>query len=502
MHGCFQYLNLYICDMRSKNTMTMRILRACLLAVLLLPLSMHISAEQRKQQRFSIMGLGDSITEGSTSFTCYLYPLWEKLMTGGYEFDFIGPNNSPCRIGTLNTCGFGGKTVEFLDSKIDSLYRIYPADIVLLHAGHNHSVDEHPVPGMISAYRSIISKILAINPRAYIFMAEVIPSGKLPKYNYIPDLNKQIAKMVKSMNSSQVILVNQCSGFDWQRFTIADKVHPNKLGGEHMAAVWFKALEQILKPAPNVYKFDIVPYKTLSNADPLTLHIFQPSKRGGAKHPALIYFFGGGWHEGTPIQFYRECAYYAANGFVAVSADYRIELLHHSTPFDSFEDARDAMRWLRMHADKYNIDTMRIVASGSSAGGQLAAALGTIPNRDGGVSYRPGLMVLNYAVVDNGPTGYGTAQMKARYKEISPLDNITPATPPALFLLGTKDPLMPVATAKAFQQRMEQNGVYCELKLFLNAGHPIFLYRKPLAKEFYDVRKVTDAFLRHYHYLP
>ena len=35
------------------------------------------------------MGLGDSITEGSDDFTSYLFPLWEKLMSAGYEFDFI-----------------------------------------------------------------------------------------------------------------------------------------------------------------------------------------------------------------------------------------------------------------------------------------------------------------------------------------------------------------------------------------------------------------------------
>lgn len=63
------------------------------------------------------MGLGDSITEGADFFTCYLYPLWEKLFTAGYQFDFIGPRESKCRIGTLNHCGFSGKNVEFLERR-------------------------------------------------------------------------------------------------------------------------------------------------------------------------------------------------------------------------------------------------------------------------------------------------------------------------------------------------------------------------------------------------
>lgn len=61
-------------------------------------------------------------------------------------------------------------------------------------------------------------------------MAQVVESGKLPKYSYIPDLNKEIAKMVKSLHSKQVVLVNQSKGFDWKTMTIADKVHPNQKG--------------------------------------------------------------------------------------------------------------------------------------------------------------------------------------------------------------------------------------------------------------------------------
>ena len=46
--------------------------------------------------------------------------------------------------GRLIIVVYSGKNVEFLESKIDSLYRLYPADIVLLHAGHNHFAEEKP----------------------------------------------------------------------------------------------------------------------------------------------------------------------------------------------------------------------------------------------------------------------------------------------------------------------------------------------------------------------
>lgn len=120
--------------------------------------------------RLTIMGLGDSITEGGDGFSSYLYPLWERLFTAGYDVDFVGPQRSECRIGWLNHCGFSGKPVEFLDERIDSIYRRYPAYIVLLHAGHNHFADERPVDGMIRTYASIINKIHVINPQACVFL--------------------------------------------------------------------------------------------------------------------------------------------------------------------------------------------------------------------------------------------------------------------------------------------------------------------------------------------
>jgi len=124
----------------------------------------------------------------------------------------------------------------------------------------------------------------------------------------------------------------------------------------------------------------------------------------------LSIFFGGGWSHGTPLQFYRECTHYAAKEMVAVAAEYRISYLHKTTPFESFEDAKDAIRWLRQHASELNIDPNRIVAAGASAGGHLAAATGMIKENGSektAISSKPNLLLLYYPVLDNGPNGYG-----------------------------------------------------------------------------------------------
>lgn len=150
-------------------------------------------------------------------------------------------------VGPLQHCGYGGKTIEFLDKNIDSLYRDHPADVLLLHAGHNHFADKEPVQGIISAHRSLIDKVLTANPDAIIFVAQVIPSGKLPKYSYIPELNKELKKMVRSYHSRNIILVNVARGFDWEVHTNKDHVHPNAAGAEQMAHQWMKSIRRHLK---------------------------------------------------------------------------------------------------------------------------------------------------------------------------------------------------------------------------------------------------------------
>ena len=476
----------------------------CFFAVSISSIAKEKSGSKENQGRITIMGLGDSITEGGENFQSFLYPLWERLYTAGYEFDFIGPRICKCRLGTLNHCGFGGKNTEFLEAHIDSIYRIYPADMVLIHSGHNHFDTENPVDGIIEAHQSIIRKILAITPDAKILIAKVIESGKLPKYSYIPELNSRIEEMVKKMHNPDIFLVDQASGFNWQKNTISDKVHPNPEGANRMAQVWFDAIKQLLPEPPQSFLPEILSYKKTEHRD-LNLHVFKPEKvQNGEKRPAIVYFFGGGWSVGTPLQFYRECAYYASKGIVTITADYRIAYLDHSKPFESVEDAKDAIRWIRKNAEKWNIDNARIAAAGASAGGHLAATAGILNDKSEerqNSSSKPNLLLLYYPVIDNSEKGYGSDEMKKRYMEISPLHNIRKGVPPALFNVGTEDHLIPVETAQEFKNKMKEAGSYCELHLVEGAGHPIFYYAKDLTADYYTIRSLTDNFLFRYGYL-
>ena len=451
------------------------------LLLLLFVLHLPLYAEQKI---YRIMPVGDSITEGGSSFSNWRYALWEKLYRAGYLVEYVGTRTSPSRIGDLQHEGYGGKNSGFLAATVPANFRKAPADIVLIHAGHNQFADQKPVPQIVKDTEALISGFRGVNPKVIILLAQPIPSGKLPKYSYIPELHQELAALARRLDrpASKVLIVPQGEGFDPAKDTVADLVHPNAAGAAKMTQRWFDALVKVMEKPDVSYEPEIIPYKKTGKGD-LTLHVFKPSAPTAAGRPAIIFYFGGGWQKGTPLQFYPECRWFASKGMVAVSADYRSAFTHGTTPFEAVTDGKSAIRWVRQHARELGVDPSKIIAAGASAGGQIAAAAGTLQgldetDEDPSVSSRPDALALWYPVIDNGPQGYGDPKTKARYQEFSPLHNVSAKTPPTILFLGTKDPLVPVATARAFETRMKEAGVRCEVKLIEGGGHPVYSYQK------------------------
>ncbi len=229
------------------------------------------------------------------------------------------------------------------------------------------------------------------------------------------------------------------------------------------------------KPVPS----EIVTYKTVGDVS-LTLHIFNPADhKPSDKTPAIVFFFGGGWNGGTPGQFYKQSEYLASRGMVAICADYRTKKKHDTSPQECVKDGKSAVRWIRTHAADLGIDPHQLAAGGGSAGGHVAAATGTVDGfneeaDDVSVSCRPNALVLFNPVFDNSAAGYGYDRVKDYWREFSPLHNIDSQTPPTICFLGTKDKLIPVATAQDYKKRMEAAGVRCDLHLYEGQTHGFF----------------------------
>lgn len=212
------------------------------------------------------------------------------------------------------------------------------------------------------------------------------------------------------------------------------------------------------------------------------------------EYPAIVFFFGGGWSKRNIEQFEPQAKYFSKRGSVCFIADYRVKEIHQTTPFESLKDAKSAIRFIRANANKLHINTSKIAAAGGSAGGHLAAATALIENYNESTddlkqSCIPNALILFNPVIDNGPGGYGYNIIGDAYKNFSPLHNIREGAPPTILFLGTKDKLIPVETAKYYQELMENVNSRCELYLYEDQEHGFFNYKN---FEFYK-KTVSEA---------
>lgn len=226
-------------------------------------------------------------------------------------------------------------------------------------------------------------------------------------------------------------------------------------------------------------------FSTPEKGDPLKLHIFYPPNHDKSQpKPAIVFFFGGGWYKGKPGQFYPQCERMAQEDYVAISAQYRTKTSHEAMIDDCVADARSALRYVRTHAKELGIDPNRIIASGGSAGGTLAAgtALPKAPNNasdDTSISPRPAAIVMFNPALTLHPDRYhkpDKLKRRARnWEAIDPLGQIDKTFPPTLILFGDKDTvIIPEALAREFQQKLEQWDIPCELAIYPEAKHGFF----------------------------
>lgn len=209
---------------------------------------------------------------------------------------------------------------------------------------------------------------------------------------------------------------------------------------------------------------------------------YPPNMESSRSYPAMIFFFGGGWVGGNRSQFLHQAQYFAKRGVVCFLADYRTSKINGTTPFESVKDAKSAIRFIRKNGTKFNIDGTKLIASGGSAGGHLAAATALVegyndPADDMSIDCIPNALVLFNPVVDNGPGGYGYERIGEAYKDFSPLHNIKKDAPSTILFLGTKDHLIPVVTAEYYKLVMEKVESRCDLKLYDGKGHGFFNYK-------------------------
>ncbi len=256
----------------------------------------------------------------------------------------------------------------------------------------------------------------------------------------------------------------------------------------------------------------------------LLLDIFKPDKQGKGTEqkvqPALIFIHGGAWQSGNKSEMRDLALEFAKLGYVCFSVDYRLASKDRNHYPAQLDDVQLAVRWVRANADKFGIDPNRIGALGLSAGGHLAALLGTRETRDtrdltlAKYSSRVNCVVDLFGPADlfahleaNPSTGtdeksilinfLGKSLTEAPelYREASPLYFIDRQTVPFLIFHGAADALVSVDQSRRFYQRLRQSGIEATYIEFPDEGHG-FSKKENLEKFFIETLAFLNRHLR------
>ena len=249
-------------------------------------------------------------------------------------------------------------------------------------------------------------------------------------------------------------------------------------------------------PDVNIVR-DVV-YKRVNGRD-LRLDIYSP-KSITHPLPVVLWIFGNRWSRGSknhPPRLNR-----ILHGYIVVSIDYR---LSGEAPFPAaIEDCKAAVRWIRANAATYHFDPDHIGAWGHSAGGHLAALLGT----SGGVAELEGTgdnsafssrvqavcdisgpsdILQFYEAVSNSNDGMAridrssieqflggsVEQNSAKAIAASPTTYVSKDDPPFLIIHGEKDMTIPVSQSEVLASKLKAAGVQVTLIVAESRGHGV-----------------------------
>jgi len=218
------------------------------------------------------------------------------------------------------------------------------------------------------------------------------------------------------------------------------------------------------------------------------LVVQRPARPDGT---AVLVIPGGGYSrivldkEGTALQ----PTFVEQGGATLFVLRYRLPGEGHADGADApLVDAQRALRLIRARAGEWGVDPHRIGVMGFSAGGHVAASLGTRyddivhPPRDAvdRQSARPDFQLLIYPVIDmTGAAAHPGSRRQLlgehpddlRARRYSPQLHVDAHTPPTFLLHAQDDDVVPVDNSLLFHAALRQAGVPAELHVFPRGGH-------------------------------
>lgn len=220
-------------------------------------------------------------------------------------------------------------------------------------------------------------------------------------------------------------------------------------------------------------------FKTVDKKD-LRIYDIKPASNNKFSEYTVLCFFGGGWSAGNPKGSYANI--FSNMGFRVIAPEYRTtEFFKGNTPADCVEDGTAAYEWLVENASKLKINKDKIIITGFSAGGHLAAM---IPIKSKSKT-KPHLVILYSAVLDVSKEGYQGSfpgPLEKTWQDISPLHLLAKGYPQTILFAGEKDTIVKSRQSSDFYKKLLSLKIKSTLNLYPEYDHG-------LGKESFDKTK-------------
>ncbi len=250
--------------------------------------------------------------------------------------------------------------------------------------------------------------------------------------------------------------------------------------------------EQLMQRLPDGVKVVLdIPYR--EGNERWKLDLAMPEVDAAEPRPAIVFVHGGGWRNGNKRRgtFLSLALDYASKGYVTITVNYRLG----GPILDCVQDVKCAVRWLRAHADTYNVDPDRIGAYGNSAGAHLVTMLGisyTNKELEGDGPWQDYSSRVQAVAASATPTSMGERWGDPGMDAIKPMSYITADAPPFLLFHEASDRTVPVSNSDDFVKAMKAAGAkdITYMRYTDGSGHGVFGTNKdetwPAMELFFD----------------
>lgn len=249
-------------------------------------------------------------------------------------------------------------------------------------------------------------------------------------------------------------------------------------------------------------------YKTIGERK-LQLDLFAPAANLNHKrYPGILLIHGGGWSSGDKSQMHTLAKEFASRGFVCYTVAYRMTL---EAPYPAAVlDLKDAVNWIKEHGIEHGLDNTKIISLGVSAGGQLAALLGTTNGKETFAGKRvnspqtstvqavvniDGVLAFNHSESSEGKSASAWllgsySENPKNWDEASALSHVSAASAPALFINSSLPRFH--AGRDDMITKLNTYGVYSQVHEFPDSPHPFWFFNP-----WYDpMIDLIDTFLK------